>query len=736
MAVVSGIELAAIATTLASTAGSWEPMWIIGVQAVYYFLHSVQPGAGNMYLVNGAVIPWLRYLTWLLTCPVLLMFLVTMTTYGGRSAAVKLVPLLVLSQLMVLMVITAQSNEDVLVIKWLLVFVAATCFGMIISFSVNCLQTLHGLMHTFQGTCGVHLMVGVTLSFLVGWVLYPIGYALGVGGLKVVGSDAEEAIFMVADLLSRNIFLGLAVRMKHAYLRHVLSASSFKSTSGEGGPERRLSLTDIILNERGGTRGGSRLPQEVSVLALSERRSSTEPPPDKVPSADRWNEFDDHSVSWTALHNKLLHPDASSFVSDGAASHHRRNPRHEAALQLVSNHVRVLRDITRADGPPASQPELTRLPDHKARHVELAMLEVARRLIGRFPAETKQPARPATPQEAITWAATADFLSTRLQSAEQEVTDCFPPHDQRKPDMSPAAAKAMRAVLSEVAQEQDSRWGKLHDRLRHAGAKNSVAVGAAADHECAARHEAALKLVTNHGRVLRDLTRDDGPPPTQLDLDRLHGQQDDVEPFIHEVARRLIGQLPGESLARPGYPKNEQQAVAWTAAADYLSGRLQTTAAQVADTEGHEGRKPDMSPKAGAAMLAVLAEVAVAREQDGRWGKLHDRLRHAGAKNSVAVGAAADHECAARHEAALKLVTNHGRVLRDLTRDDGPPPTQLDLDRLHGQQDDVEPFIREVARRLTGRLSGERLARHVHPTSSRQSAARQQVQTVSCWRLA
>ena len=57
----------------------------------------------------------------------------------------------------------------------------------------------------------------------------------------------------------------------------------------------------------------------------------------------------------------------------------------------------------------------------------------------------------------------------------------------------------MRAVLSEVAQEQDSRWGKLHDRLRHAGAKNSVAVGAAADHECAARHEAALSLSPTMG---------------------------------------------------------------------------------------------------------------------------------------------------------------------------------------------------------------------------------------------
>ena len=202
----------------------------------------------------------------------------------------------------------------------------------------------------------------------------------------------------------------------------------------------------------------------------------------------------------------------------------------------------------------------------------------------------------------------------------------------------------MLAVLAEVAvaREQDSRWGKLHDRLRHAGAKNSVAVGAAADHECAARHEAALKLITNHGRVLRDLTRDDGPPPTQLDLDRLHGQQDDVEPFIHEVARRLIGRLPGESLARPGYPKNEQQAVAWTAAADYLSGRLHTTAAQVANTEGHEGRKPDMSPKAGAAMLAVLAEVASEEVVKSSASPLKSRTASAASRASRGVSSSRD----------------------------------------------------------------------------------------------
>ena len=80
MTIASGLELAAISTTLASNDGGWEPMWVIGVQTFNYFLRSVEPGAGDMHLVSGAVIQWLRYLTWLLTCPVLLMFMVTMTT--------------------------------------------------------------------------------------------------------------------------------------------------------------------------------------------------------------------------------------------------------------------------------------------------------------------------------------------------------------------------------------------------------------------------------------------------------------------------------------------------------------------------------------------------------------------------------------------------------------------------------------------------------------------------------
>ena len=44
-------------------------------------------------------------------------------------------------------------------------------------------------------------------------------------------------------------------------------------------------------------------------------------------------------------------------------------------------------------------------------------------------------------------------------------------------------------------------------------------------------------------------------------------------------------------------------------AAAYLAGRLQVSEEEVGHVPGHEGRKADMSPAAGAAMRAVLAEM-------------------------------------------------------------------------------------------------------------------------------
>ena len=153
------------------------------------------------------------------------------------------------------------------------------------------------------------------------------------------------------------------------------------------------------------------------------------------------------------------------------------------------------------------------------------------------------------------------------------------------------------------------RWSELREKLSYTGAYDTVADGAAGEHAAPARREAAKKLVMNHERVLHDLTRVDGAPKTQPDLFRMPGQEHDVDTALREVARRLVGRLPRDS-ARRGKPATVEQARAWAATAEFLSARVQATAEEMEGVEGHEQRKPDMSPEAAAAFKAVLAEVA------------------------------------------------------------------------------------------------------------------------------
>ena len=51
-------------------------------------------------------------------------------------------------------------------------------------------------------------------------------------------------------------------------------------------------------------------------------------------------------------------------------------------------------------------------------------------------------------------------------------------------------------------------------------------------------------MIGNHEVLLRDLTRNDGPPKTQPELQRLPGREKDVDAFLKECARRLAGRLP------------------------------------------------------------------------------------------------------------------------------------------------------------------------------------------------
>ena len=118
----------------------WEPLWVITVEGINYCLSIMRPGLGALEMANGATVAWLRYAGWLITCPVLLMFLTAMTTYGGRKAPVRLVPLLIANQCMIIAGISASAYEGM--DRWLMYMVACGCGVIVLTLSIICLYSL------------------------------------------------------------------------------------------------------------------------------------------------------------------------------------------------------------------------------------------------------------------------------------------------------------------------------------------------------------------------------------------------------------------------------------------------------------------------------------------------------------------------------------------------------------------------------------------------------------------
>ena len=78
----------------------WEPIWVIFISALSYLSEYSLPNSpwAKPQLTNGEYVDWSRVAGWMATCPVLILFLVSMTTYGKRQASVRVVPLLVANQ--------------------------------------------------------------------------------------------------------------------------------------------------------------------------------------------------------------------------------------------------------------------------------------------------------------------------------------------------------------------------------------------------------------------------------------------------------------------------------------------------------------------------------------------------------------------------------------------------------------------------------------------------------------
>ena len=169
------------------------------------------------------------------------------------------------------------------------------------------------------------------------------------------------------------------------------------------------------------------------------------PPPTRPGQVDEpfdWGETGTEHL-WAALQQKIDSNRAFDATADAAAV-----ARVEAATKLVGNRSAVLNDITNPV-PSPSQPDLKRVDVGVRSYVDQMLREVARRLLGRCAArcldERMEVSNPAQQAQQAAWAAAAQFLSKRIQAT--------PIASGRAPDMSPAAAAAMRTVLQDIDEQ-------------------------------------------------------------------------------------------------------------------------------------------------------------------------------------------------------------------------------------------------------------------------------------------
>jgi len=219
--VISACELIVLFYAYQNRFVKWESMWVIFVELFQYAATVVVPDSEfvTFQLTNGIKLPWLQYMSWVATVPVLLMYLVSLTAHGGRSATVPLVPLLVSGLMMLLLGITAAACSPPL--KWF-AFGVACCFGGMVFASVaQCFRALYLIVPAYAYAKGAArcLVGGMGLAFVGGWLLFPLMFALGHLGADLISRDLEAIGQFFGDLLAKNTFVALGCVVKGQYLR-------------------------------------------------------------------------------------------------------------------------------------------------------------------------------------------------------------------------------------------------------------------------------------------------------------------------------------------------------------------------------------------------------------------------------------------------------------------------------------------------------------------------------------
>ena len=222
----------------------------------------------------------------------------------------RLVPLLVCNQCMILAGVTSQVYEDKL-LKWLIYGISLVFGGCVFLMSSSCLRALYNLVTSNrvpleQRKRGRRVATMLAVSFIAGWFLFPLAFTFGRPGLGLLYEEVEESMLMLGDFLAKNCFVVLAAITKRHYLAPILAKSQAALPEGHHNkgrrpstiaicpaafhdPPSRLSYSSVLTSESremhqrsNGDRGVAGAPQASHGLHGATQRRPAPPPRSRV----------------------------------------------------------------------------------------------------------------------------------------------------------------------------------------------------------------------------------------------------------------------------------------------------------------------------------------------------------------------------------------------------------------------------------------------------------------------
>lgn len=184
----------------------WEVAWVASVEAVNYIVQ-IATGSPRIELANRGMFPWMRYVGWQLTCPVLLAFIVVNMLESPSTRLV--VQLLMLLQGIIL---SGMSASLVAGMSLKIFFVIISSLGLCIMYYklyANRKNKHTPMAHNKE----YHLL----MYFMASWLVFPILFILGPEMTDVIPFEYTLVGHCIGDLISKNAFGLLAWQ----YTRHV-----------------------------------------------------------------------------------------------------------------------------------------------------------------------------------------------------------------------------------------------------------------------------------------------------------------------------------------------------------------------------------------------------------------------------------------------------------------------------------------------------------------------------------